>query len=277
MSAAGGGHREILGRRLRALREDAGLAGKELAEALGWPASKISRLELARQNVSPADIDSWVQATDASQDERIALLGLLDQAREDLHTQRRRLRHGQAPMQAGYNTLVEQSTLIREFHTVVVPGLLQTRDYARAILTAAANQQDAPASDVEQAIATRMERQQFLYTHRRFEFLITEPVLRWKIARAPAMHAQLDRLYMAASLPNVRLGILPFDADLPFVPLHMFEMFDNLVCVETTSREHRHTGAEAEVYVKTFTALRRAALTGTDARRFIMDIATQLD
>lgn len=268
-------HLQNLGRRLRALRVGAGLAGKELAEALGWPASKVSRLELARQNASPSDINAWVTATGGSSKERTVLLGLLDQAREDLRTYRQRTKHGQAAVQAGYNALVERSSLLREFHTTVVPGMLQTPDYARAILTTTSRAHDVPVPDVEGAVATRMERQRYLYTPRRFEFLLTEPVLRWGLVPNDVMRVQIDRLQSVIGLPNVRLGVLPFGAT-DDVPTHMFEMFDDLVCIETVSREHRHVGPEAQIYIETFAVLQKAALTGNDARQFLGRIADEL-
>ncbi|MGI5187832.1 helix-turn-helix domain-containing protein [Promicromonospora sp. CA-289599] len=271
----GPNHLEDLGRRLRALRVGADLAGKDLAAALGWPASKVSRIELARQNASPADVDAWLAVTGGSETERTRLLGLLDQSREDQHSHRRRARRGQAPVQAGYNALVQGCTHFREFHNVVIPGMLQTPDYAHAILTAAARAHEVSVADVEEAVATRMERQRYLYTSRRFEFVLAEPVLRWGLVPADVMRAQIDRLQSAIGLPNVRLGVLPYGAA-DDVPTHMFEMFDDLVCVETTSREHRYTGAETEAYIKTFTALQKVALTGEDARRFLLRIAKEL-
>lgn len=268
-------HLQNLGRRLRALRVGAGLAGKELAETLGWPASKVSRLELARQNASPSDITAWVTATHGSADERTLLLGLLDQAREDLRTYRQRTKHGQAPVQAGYNALVERSTLVRQFHNTVIPGMLQTPDYARAILTANSRTHEVPVPDVEAAVATRIERQRYLYTARRFEFVLAEPVLRWGLVPTDVMLAQIDRLQSAIGLPNIRLSILPFGAT-DDVPTHMFEMFDDLVCVETVSREHRHVNPEAQVYVETFVDLQKVSLTGEDARRFLLRTADEL-
>jgi hypothetical protein len=53
-------------------------------------------------------------------------------------------------------------------------------------------------------------------------------------------------------------------------------MYDGLVCVETVSREHRHTGSEAQVYIEAFTALQKVALTGGDARHFLQRIADDL-
>jgi transcriptional regulator with XRE-family HTH domain len=273
---AGADHLAAIGRQLRALRERAGIDGKDLAAQLGWSASKVSRLELARQGVSPADIAAWIAATDGTPDQRAKLLGLLDQAREEEHTLRRRARHGQAAIQAGYNTLVERSSLIRLFQTAVVPGLLQTPEYARVILTAAQRQLQLSVEDVEAAVATRMERQRYLYSGRRFELLIAEPALRWGIVPPEVMREQIDRLHGVIGLGNVRLGILPLGVPLDLVPLHTFAMYDDLVCVETFGREHRYTGPEAETYAAVFDTLWQSAATGHEARRLLTRIADDL-
>ena len=273
---AGADHLEAIGRQLRVLREKVEFEGKDLAVELGWSASKVSRLELARQGISPSDIAAWITATGGTGEERAQLLGLLDQAREEEHTLRRRARHGQAPIQAGYNTLVERASLIRLFQTAVVPGLLQTPDYARAILTAAQRQLQLSVEDVEDAVATRMERQRYLYSGRRFELLVAEPVLRWGIVPPDVMREQIDRLQGAIGLGNVRLGILPLGVPLDLVPLHTFAMYDDLVCVETFGREHRYTGSEAETYANAFDTLWGSAATGRAARRLLVRLADDL-
>ena len=274
---AGTDHLATIGRRLRVLRERAGLEGKDLAAQIGWSASKVSRLELARQGISPADIATWVHATEGTTEDRAQLLGLLDQAREDEHTLRRRTRHGQAAMQAGYNTLTERASVVRHLQTVVVPGLLQTPEYARAILTAARRQLQITEDDVEVAVATRMERQRYLYSHRRFEILIAEPVLRWGLVPPDVMRGQIDRLHGVIGLGNVRLGILPLGVPLELVPLHSFQMYDDLVCVEVIRREHRYTGTEAETYAAVLDSLWRSAVTGHEARRLLVRVADELE
>lgn len=273
---AGAEHFEEIGRRLRALREHAGLEGKDLAVRLGWSASKVSRLELARQGISPADIDAWITTTGGSSGDRAALLGLLDQAREEQHTLRRRARHGQAAVQAGYNTLIERAAVIRFLETAVIPGPLQTPEYARAILTAAQRQLQLSVEDIEAAVTTRMERQRYLYSNRRFEFLIAEPVLRWGLVPPDVMRGQVDRLHTVIGLKNVRLGILPFGTPLEIVPLHSFVMYDDLVCVETFGREHRHTGPEVETYTNVLNHLWASAATGLDARRLLVKVSDEL-
>jgi hypothetical protein len=90
------------------------------------------------------------------------------------------MRRGQVAVQDNYNQLVAESQVNRHFETVYVPGLLQTPDYARRILTEMVELRDLNMSDVDAAVASRMQRQQLLYdTSKRFEFLLAEPVLRW--------------------------------------------------------------------------------------------------
>lgn len=269
-------HLLTLGRRLRALREQAGMKGGDLAHALGWAQSKVSRIELARQNASPADVSAWVEVTGGPDHERVFLLGLLDQAREDQHAWRQRMRGGQAPVQAGYFALVQRATLLRGFHTAVVPGLLQTPDYARCILTIAARQAGAPTDDVDAAVANRMKRQAFLDTPRRFEYLLSESVLRLGLVPADVMRTQLERLVAASELANVRIAVLPLGVPLTVTPLHEFEIFDDLAIIETISREHRHTGPEADTYKRAFAELWTAALTGDEARAIFRQVARNL-
>jgi transcriptional regulator with XRE-family HTH domain len=269
-------HLLALGRRLRALREQAGLTGRELAAALGWTQVRVSRLELARQNVSPADVDAWVAATGASDRDRTLLLGMLDQAREDQHAWRSRFRHGQAAVQAGYGTLYARARHVRTFTLTLIPGTLQTPGYAHHILTAAAWQAGTPDNDIAAAVAARIDRQAYLHDHRkRFDFLIHEAALHSRIAPADVMAEQLDRL-ATLDLPNARLAVLPLAAPIRILLMCGFTMLDNLVLVETISREQRHTGVEAEIYRRAFTDLWDAALTGDDARHFIANVAADL-
>jgi hypothetical protein len=158
----------------------------------------------------------------------------------------------------------------------VIPGPLQTPEYARAILTAAQRQLQLSVEDVEAAVATRMERQRYLYSNRRFELLIAEPVLRWGLVPPDVMRGQVDRLHTVIGLKNVRLGILPFGTPLEIVPLHSFVMYDDLVRVETFGREHRYSGPEVETYTNVLNHLWKAATTGHDARRLLVRIADEL-
>jgi transcriptional regulator with XRE-family HTH domain len=107
-----------LASRLRALRTQAGLSGKDLAESVDWQPSKVSRLENGRQLPSPTDIDTWTRACGAAEETTRDLTRLLSEAQNMHHDWRRRMRRGQRAVQASYNKLVQDSQLIRYFETV---------------------------------------------------------------------------------------------------------------------------------------------------------------
>jgi len=88
--------REEFGARLRRLRQDAGLNGKQLAAALSWPHSKVSKIELGRQRPTADEVTAWAQATGATADID-ALLADLRSLRVESASWRRQLRGGTAP------------------------------------------------------------------------------------------------------------------------------------------------------------------------------------
>ncbi|MFF5176622.1 Scr1 family TA system antitoxin-like transcriptional regulator [Micromonospora sp. NPDC000316] len=109
------------------------------------------------------------------------------------------------------NPIEEWLRLIRHFETVYVPGLLQTADYARRILTEMVELHNLDIADVDAAVASRMQRQHLLYdTSKRFEFLLAEPVLRWLLCPAEVMRGQLDRRQlMCDRSPSVDVRHVP--------------------------------------------------------------------
>jgi transcriptional regulator with XRE-family HTH domain len=123
--------RNALGKRLRELRQQAALTGKQLAGSLSWPASKISKLENGRQTPTDADIRAWVQATN-SEGETEALLASLHTL-EIQHAEWRRLL--KAGLRSHQHELAQQDQkikLYRVFEPAVIPGLLQAPEYARS-------------------------------------------------------------------------------------------------------------------------------------------------
>lgn len=257
--------------RLRQLRQQAGLNGKSLAAATGWQPSKVSRLENGRQRPTAGDIHAWTRACGADPDNIAALLALLSDLESVHRDWQLRMRRGQSPVQADYNQLVANSTLIRHFETAYVPGLLQTPDYARRVLTEMVTLHGLTVSDVDEAVATRMRRQQMLYDQgKSYEFLLAESVLHWMLCPPDAMAAQLDRLQTAASLPNVKFGIIPFAVQLPITPQNSFQMYDDVAIVETFIGETVHRGPEAEAYARAMDHLWTEAVTGARARHLIV-------
>lgn len=268
--------REEFGARLRRLREDCGLNGKQLAAALSWPHSKVSKIELGRQRPTAEEVSAWVGATGAS-DVLKDLLGDLRSLRVESAPWRRQLRGGHARRQRASIGLEASSVLIRAFEPAVIPGLLQTADYARQILTRLARLHELP-DDVEQGVRLRMQRQQVLYEpYKQLHFLITEAAVRYRPCTEATLRGQLDRLLAVSGLDTVSLAVLPFDAELPMTTSHGFWIFDDrLVLVETLGSEMSlRDRDDIGLYERHFQALWQVALKDDEARRFLGDVLSR--
>lgn len=260
--------------RLRALRAQAGLAAKDIAEATGWHPSKVSRLENGRQTPSPEDIRTWARVTRTDEVEARAILQILDEARAEHHDWKLNMRRGQAEVQADYNQLAAESHLIRHFEMTAIPGLLQTPAYARVMFQEMVELHDLEVDDVEAAIATRMRRQQFLYDPgKRFEFLLAEPVLRWLLCPPDVMRGQLDRLQTVIDVPNVRFGIVPLGVELSAIPQNTVVLYvgrETVAAVETFIAETLYRGEQAEAFAAAVDRLWSDAVVGDQARGLII-------
>lgn len=265
--------------RLRAFRKAAGLSGVQLGAQLGWTQSKVSKIELGRTLPSADDVAAWAGATMAAETDARELINLLDEIRAARHEWQHKFRRGQAVTQEEYDRLARESTLVRNFETAAVPGLLQTAAYARFRTLEGVRRQGAspdPAK-VEASVAARIQRAQVLFDGgRRFEFLLAEPVLLWRLAPADVMRSQLTRLITLSELPNVELAVLPFEARLHDTPQHGFIMFDDLAVIETLSSEERYPGDdEAAKYLGLFDYFMGTALRADEARARIAGAVEQ--
>jgi transcriptional regulator with XRE-family HTH domain len=268
--------RAALGDRLRDLRRHAGLTGRQLAEALSWPASKVSKLENGRQQPTDADIRGWTEATDRA-DATEALLAALHTLEEQHAEWQRLLRRG---LRAHQDTIIARDArtrMFRAFEPTVVPGLLQTPDYARARFEQGIA--EFGVQDVDEAVAARLRRQEMLYrADKRFHLVLTEATLRYSLCPTEVMLGQLDRLIALAALPTVQLGVLGFGTPCSVAPLHGFWLFDDdRVVVETYSAELTLAQPqEIELYTRTFDALAADASYGRAARAIITAVIDDL-
>jgi transcriptional regulator with XRE-family HTH domain len=254
--------REALGARLRELRAETGLNSKEFAERLGWQRSKVSRLQAGKQTPSPADLESWAGAAgrpDAAAELLTRLRGLESQ---DRHW-RRQLAAGHAPVQDRY---------VAEYRrTATVPGLFQTPDYARHLITQNTELIRCPR-DTEQAVKARMRRQEVLYEpDKLFRVLIWEAALYAHVGTAETMAGQLDRLVGLIGMSTVDLGIVPLGVPMPLTPKHGFWIFDEKrVVVETVNTELQYdTDDDVALYGRAWDRLAEATARGQHAHRLI--------
>lgn len=269
--------RQALGLRLRELRRHSGLTGRELAGQLGWPASKISKLENGHQTPTDGDLRAWANATGAERvvAELVASLHTL----ESQHAEwRRQLRGGLRSHQVELARLDEKTKLFRALESTFIPGLLQTAEYARARFAQSIRVLKVP-NDVDEAVRVRLQRQEILYqSDKRFHFLLTEAVLRYRLCPVEVMLAQLDRLVALSAMRNVRLGIIPFETPYSVAPAHGFWLLDeDLVIVETFSAElHLAQPPEIALYSAIFDRLAAIARYGRDARAVITRVIEDL-
>jgi hypothetical protein len=259
------------------MRQQAGLTGTQLAESLSWPQSKVSKLETARQTPSDDDIRAWTRATgsDSQTDELLTALHTL----EAQHAEWQRvLRPGLQPHQSKLLELDAKTRLFRVFEATVIPGLLQTAEYARARLAQGIILFNA-SNDINEAVKVRMKRQGLLYREdKRFHFVITEAALRLRLCAPQVMLAQLDRLISLSILPNARLGVISSETQYVVGPWHGFWLRDNeRVLVETFSAElNLAQPPEIALYSKIFEQFSATASYGRSARAIITRVADEL-
>src|SRR6266851_4979496 len=141
------------------MRERAGFVGYQLASALQWDRTKVSKIENGRTLPSEADIHAWVTACgfDGSQGEALAeeLVALRDEGAVLHQRWRQRLRGGQAAIQSEWDELIRAAKMIFNFEMAATPGLLQTPDYARSMMLQAVRFHGASEDGIEPALAAR--------------------------------------------------------------------------------------------------------------------------
>ena len=264
--------RREFGLRLRALRRDAGLTGRALAAATGPHFTRISNIEKGVQQPTPADVRAWVAACRAD-DQVPGLLTALHAIEAAYIDHRRASRQGMRQvLGSGTADRYARTRHFRNYEHSVVPGLFQTADYCAAMLEFWFRFLDAP-SDLDAAVAVRMERQHVLYRpDRRVDCVLAEQTLRIWRGTAEVQLGQLDRLLAVMSLPTVTLGIVPTLTERATISQASFWIFDDeLVALETPSAGIAvEDPEEITVYTRLFDLLRADAVYGPAARRLIV-------
>lgn len=261
--------RKALGQRLREIRRRAGVSGRDLARVSGWHESKVSKIEYGRIKPSDADIRAYVEHTGANDqlDDLLATVHNIDAAYMEYRRQHAAgLKRGQQKAVK----LAERSTRMRIYQPAIIPGILQTADYAEAVLRHYVDFFRLP-DDVDDSVAKRMERQQFLYRgDRKFHVLIAEQALYTTVGTPAVMVGQMDRLMAILGLSRVLLGIVPATSGPPMQTTN-FVMFDNrLVLVEAITAELSITQPhEVATYARVFELLADQSVTGDSARALI--------
>jgi transcriptional regulator with XRE-family HTH domain len=270
--------RAAFGDRLRKLRARAGyLTGKEFATHLGWAQSRVSRIETGTQTATDSDVVAWCSATDTSESVAAELLTELREIRIEAASWRRQLRAGHAARQEDVRRVEVVAKRIRAFEFALLPGLVQTPEYARRVLTIHARLHGSPL-DVEQAVRIRMQRQHVLYdADRTIELLVSESALRYPVGPPEVMAAQFDRLFTVCGLSTVRFGIVRAGIETPVIPMHGFWIMDDRsVVIETIDSEiTAENPADITLYHRVMDELWTVAAEGEDARAILARLAAE--
>lgn len=276
------GKRRQLGAELRRLREQAGLSGRELAGLMGISQSKVSRIETGATIPTVPEVDSWAQATSAPDSAAEVLRMLTDAAYTEVHPWDDAMRE-QAHLQDSIQELENTSGRKLIYEPSVVPGLLQTAEYARRLFTIF--EPPYAERDIPAVVAGRMDRQTALFDPvRKFEFVITEAALRLRLGPASMMIAQLDRVCSLSTLENVEIGLIPLDAAAATHVPHGFAVFesvdggpDALVLVETVHANLTISAAgHVALYRRQWALLKQSALFGATARDLLTTITADI-
>jgi transcriptional regulator with XRE-family HTH domain len=272
-----------VGRVLGEWRGRAGLTGDVVAERLNWARSKISKLENASQTITSADVISMAVVYGVSEAER-------DELVDEVHHASERgwwLSYGDAVTAKRFDRYVDfesEAVSLVNFEIDLVPGLLQTEDYARAV--ARAFTPSADQSQIQHRVELRKRRQARLFADHPIEFdaVVNEVALRQLVGGRDVMRDQLKHLSRIAHLPNVSIRMIPFAVGAypamgrPFVILS----FDRPEWLDVAYQENLNSciyvedPAEVAQYTAGYTGLCERALDKEETLLAIDDLAGAL-
>jgi transcriptional regulator with XRE-family HTH domain len=260
---------------LKELRGIAQLTHLQVTERIGMPQSKVSKIETGRQLPTVDDIEALCRLYGAGAATTAALIDRANAAHTDLRAWRASHRPNFRRMQAEIAQAESATTSLRVFQPSVIPGLLQTPEYCRAVLEV----NHFASDNLTDAVAARMERQQVLYDEAKsFRFVVTEGALRWRLCPANVHALALDRLWSLARLPNVSVGIVPWSASVAAPQTNQFAIFDDrFVLIETMRSQVTHREVQdIDWYLGAFETLSACAVHDNEAQALLEGIAAEL-
>jgi transcriptional regulator with XRE-family HTH domain len=273
--------RRQLGNELRRLRGPR--RGADVAAGLGWSESKLSRIETARTGISAADLDALLVVLDVAEPDRVRLRELSRQP--SVRAWWAQYSSAVTSEYEEYVALEAEATSMLEWEAQVVPGLLQTDEYARAVIEASA---DSDEPEIQQRrLALRMVRQTLLTQHPAptLHIVLDESVLRREVGSREIMGRQLQRLHDSGQRPGITLQVLPFSAGAHRALAGAFTIF-GFTEDERTEVAHieglvggvlHEKAVDVAAYRRAFTDLRHRALDITASRDLLTEIGAELN
>ncbi len=275
--------RRRLGSELRRLRESQSIKLEEVADRLGLAPSTLSRIETGKAPTRTAYLNSMLELYGVDDPSQRKILQ--EMAREGHRKGWWTVWDGVLPTGFGiYVGLEAEASSLRVYESQVVHGLLQTEEYARAIMTAVRRRQTP--DEIERLVQLRMQRQEVVLRSDPIELwvILDEAVIKRTMGPPELMRKQLDYLCEASSWPHVTLQVLTFGSGLhpalggPFAIIEFPERFDpDVVYSEGVSGQAYVEEREREVRARSeaFDLLRATALPPADSFELIRKAATE--
>lgn len=263
---------DALSRTLRELRVAAGLSQVETAKRVGCSQALVARFETGRQIPTAAQVERLSDVYSADGVTRRQVVEMATDARA--RTERVVMRRADQPAQKRINRIAETARQEDTFSPALVPNLLQTAAYSKAMMYADPNLTDEQA----EANATEQLRgQDLLDSDREYGFLLPEGALGWALLDSRDMTTQVEHLIASMDRPSVTLGIIPWGRPAAALPMNSFAMFDDrLVVVGTTTRVAYLTARpELDAYRTLYDHLATYAAFGDEARAILEKVATR--
>ncbi|WP_440100358.1 helix-turn-helix domain-containing protein [Streptosporangium sp. H16] len=268
-----------LGMELRRLREDLNMTGDEVSNRLGWSTAKVSRIETAKTLAKEADVEALAELYGVDEQLREALVALRRDASRKGWWERYR-----NSVPDDYITLIgmeAEATEMRNWEPQIVPGLLQTEEYARAVISEGQHASQVPSSWFQDRVEVRMARQRtLLYDSRPLTLLavFNESVLKSQYGDARVMRDQLRHLIKVSELEHVDMRILSQDVPPPvstgpFVHL-TFSDFPDIVYLESLfGGQYVDDVEKVYGYERAFEHLMERALREADSQELIKQVS----
>ncbi|MFL6129530.1 MAG: helix-turn-helix domain-containing protein [Mycobacteriales bacterium] len=269
--------RRELGARLRALRTEVGMTVEDAAGRMEVSPAKISRIETGARGVSVADVRFLCDLYRVSAEERDRLLNLTRESKRRSWWQR----YGLPESVTTYIGLEDAAVSIHQYETSIVPALLQTEEYAHALVSGAGFY--APPEQ-EQLVRARLTRQEILTGDPAPQLwaVIDEAALHRLVGGTDVMRTQLEALAQRSRAPNVTVQVIPFRAgahpglNSSFVVLHLEEVQDVVYVEGLIGNFYLQSPADVTRYRRTFDELRAVALGPQDSRKLVDSVAGRL-
>jgi transcriptional regulator with XRE-family HTH domain len=272
--------RRRLGQELRRLRELKGMTAEEVAERLLVSQSKISRLENGRRSISQRDVRDLCGVYEV---EDVRIVDSLMQMAKDSRQQGWWHSFGDIPYSV-YIGLETDAASLRIYDPQVVPGLLQTRPYAEALIAGALP--ETASADIDKRVQVRMRRQERISAPEnplRLWTVLDEAALRRVVGSRLVMREQLEHLVEQSQLPHVTVQVIPFEMGAhpglngQYAILEFPDTADSsVVYIEgVTSDLYLEKAADVQKYSVMYEHLRAQALNVEQSREVISRIAKE--